>query len=160
MSAVVSGLIGGVVAVVLTSYIASRVGKSGVPGELRYGFFMWGLASACLLFALFPIAITLAGNDKELWAKVGLFVGFGVAAVYCFGEAAFVRGSFDEDGIAFSTPWTGRQNERWKDLKSLELNAACNWYTLTFNSGKKVRLSLYLRGHMSAVEMAHARREL
>lgn len=144
----------------LTAYVAKRVGKSAAPGKLNYGVFMWGLALACLLFSLFPIAITLFwGHDKDFWAKVALLIGFGLSAIYCFGEAAFVRGSFDQDGIAFLTPWTGLKREEWKDLVSVELNDWCSWYTLTFKSGKKIRLSRYLGGHLSALEMAEAKHE-
>lgn len=155
MSSVISGLIGGAIAVALTTYIAKKVGKSGQPGQLRFGPFMWVLAVACLALALLPIVITLhSGHDKELWAKVALFAGFGAGAIYCFGEAAFVRGSFDGQGIRFSTPWTGKKQEKWRDLASIEFNDWCSWYTLTFKSGAKIRLSRYLSGHLSALEAA------
>jgi hypothetical protein len=157
MRPVISGLIGGLVAVLLTAYVASRVGKSGELGTLRYGGFMWGLALACLIFAFLPVVATLAGNDKDFWAKVALFIGFAVGAAYCFGEAALVRGSFDEQGIRFHTPWTGTKSESWADLKSVEFVGSCSWYTLTFASGKRIRLSQYLQGHLSAIEMASSK---
>lgn len=150
MSAVISGLVGGAIAVALTTYVARRVGRNAAPGQLRFGMFMWVLAVACLALSLLPIAITLLGNDKDLWAKIALFIGFGVGAIYCFGEAAFVKGSFNEQGISFSTPWTGAKRERWSDLES---NDWMSWYTLTFRSGSKIRLSRYLSGHLSALEM-------
>ena len=65
--------------------------------------------------------------------------------------------SFDEEGIAFSTPWTGVKRERWEDLESAELNDWCSWYTLKFKSGKTIRLSRYLSGHLSALELAAER---
>jgi hypothetical protein len=153
MSAVISGLIGGAIAVALTTYVARRVGKAAVPGQLRFGMFMWILGVGCLGLSLLPIVITQLGNDRDLWAKVALFIGFGLGAVYCFGEAAFVRGNFDAEGISFSTPWTGLKSEKWKDLESVELNDWASWYTLTFKSGSKIRLSRYLSGHLSALEM-------
>ena len=159
MRPIISGLIGGLISVLLTVYIAKRVGKGGKPGELRFGAFMWGLAVACLVFAFLPVAATLAGNDKEFWAKLALFAGFGFGSAYCFGEAAFVRGLFNDDGIEFHTPWTGTKRENWSDLTSVEFVASCSWYKLTFASGKKVRLSQYLQGHLSAVEMANAKLE-
>lgn len=154
-SSVISGLIGGVIAAALTAYIANRVGRSARPGELRFGLFTWVLGVVCLAFAFFPIAITVfAGHDKELWAKVALFVGFGLGGLYSLGEAAFVAGTYDQEGIEFSTPWTGVKRERWNDLQSVELNAWCSWYTLKFRSGSTIRLSRYLNGHMSALEAA------
>src|SRR5262245_45526074 len=157
VTSVISGLIGGLVAVLLTAYIAKRVGRSAAPGQLSYGPFLWGLAVVCLVLALLPIAMTLFwGHEKDFWAKVALAMGFGLGAIYCFGEAAFVRGTFDEDGIVFSTPWTGLKREKWKDLASVEFNSWCSWYTLTFKSGSKIRLSRYLGGHLSALEMLEA----
>ncbi len=157
MRPIITGLIGGLISVLLTVYVAKHVGKSGKPGELRFGGFMWGLAVACLALAFLPVAITLAGNDKEFWAKAALFLGFGLGSAYCFGEAALVRGSFNDQGIEFHTPWTGTKSENWNDLVSVDFVASCSWYTLKFTSGKKVRLSQYLQGHLSAVEMAIAK---
>lgn len=153
MSAVVSGLIGGAIAVAVTTYVARRVGKASVPGQLRFGPFMWILAVACLGLSLLPVVVTVLGNDEEFWAKAALFIGFGVGAFYCFAEAAFVRGNFDSEGISYSTPWTGSKSENWKDLESVALNDWAAWYTLTFKSGTKIRLSRYLTGHMSVLEL-------
>jgi len=117
---------------------------------------MWILAVACLAFALLMVVVTVLDSDKELLVKVALCVGFGAGAFYCFGEAGFVRGSFDREGISYSTPWTGSKNEAWKDLESVALNDWAGWYTLTFKSGRKIRLSRYLGGHVSALEFASA----
>jgi hypothetical protein len=88
ISAIISGLIGGAIAVALTTYVAQRVGKTTVPGQLRFGWVMWLLAVACLGFSLLPVVMTVLGNDKEFGAKAALFIGFGTGAFYCFGEAA------------------------------------------------------------------------
>jgi hypothetical protein len=158
MSSIVSGLVGGAVAVLLTTYIAKQVGRSAPHGQLRFGVILWLLTVACLALALLPIALTVIwGHDKELWAKVALFVGFGFCAVYCFGEAAFVRGTFTDDEIRFTTPWTGPKQEKWRDLVSVELNDWCSWYTLSFKSGSKIRLSRYLSGHLAALDMAETK---
>jgi hypothetical protein len=155
MSGVISGLIGGVLAMLLTQYISRQVGKAGRPGELRFGGFMWGLAIACTMFALLPVGLTLAGHQGEFWAKAALFVGFGAGAVYCFAEAALVRGTYDAHEIRFHAPWTGTKHEKWSDLMSMEYVASCSWYTLTFASGKKVRLSEYLHGHVQVLEIVY-----
>jgi hypothetical protein len=160
MSAIVSGLIGGVIAAALTAYIASKVGKAKTPGVLHFGPFMWGLAIASLAMALLPVAITVfAGHDRDLWAKVVLFLAFCAGAVYSFAEAARVHGRFDDDGIEFYTPWTGLKRENWRDLVSVELNDWRQWYTLSFRTGTKIRLSRYLHGHLSALKKAGYREE-
>ncbi len=118
---------------------------------------MWVLATVCLAMAVLPAAALVSQPDKELWAKVCLILAFGLSAIYCFGEAAFVRGTFDQDEIVFRTPWTGVKREKWRNLVSVERNDSWNWYALTFKSGKTIRLSRYLSGHLSALEMASAR---
>ena len=139
----------------ITGYIARSVGRSAVAGQLKFGKFMWVLASACLAFAVMPIAATIfGGHHKDFLAKTLLAIGFGAAALYCFGEVVFVRGNFDEEGIFFSTPWTGPKKEKWTDLESVELNDWCSWYTLKFRDGKSIRLSRYLDGHQLALDMA------
>lgn len=157
MSSIISGIIGGIVATLTTTVIARNVGKAAAPGQLKYATFMWCLAIACVVFALLPVASTyVAGHNKEFWAKLFLFLGFGFAAVYCFGEAAWVQGSFDHVGIRFTTPWTGLKQEQWKDLVSIDFSGSASWYVLTFKSGKKIRLSTYLSGHQAALEVAQA----
>lgn len=160
MSAVINGLIGGAIAMVLTTYVSRRVGKATVSGQLRFGMFMWILAVACLGLSLLLIAVTMLGNNKDFWAKAALSIVAGAGALYCFGEAAFVRGEFDDERITFSTPWTGSKTETWMDLKSATLNDWAGWYTLTFKSGTKIRLSRYLSGHISALESAKIPYEL
>ncbi|WP_326532796.1 hypothetical protein [Pseudorhodoferax sp.] len=157
MNSIISGLIGGLAAALVTSYVAKRVGRGLAPGQLRYGTFMWGLAIVCLAFAVLPIAIPLpAGLSEDLWTKVGLFLGFGSGAAYCFGEAAWVKGTFDHRSITFTTPWTGTRHERWQDLVSVQLNEWCSWYVLTFQSGAKIRLSTCLGGHLAVLDAIQA----
>lgn len=152
MSGAISGAVGGVLAVVILTYIARSAGKPVAAGQLRYGIWMWLLALACLAFAIVPVVlVTIKGDDKQFAATIALLVGFGIAAIWAFGEVLFVRGTFDETGIAFSTPWTGKKSEKWKDLVNFEFNAACSWYTLTFASGSRIRLSQYLNGHREAL---------
>jgi len=156
MSAVAHGLIGGAIAALLTAFIASRSARAGEPGRLRFGVSMWALGLGCLAFSVFPIVITVFfGHEKELLAKIALFVCFLAMAIYCLGEAAFVRGSFDENFIDFRTPWTGHKREAWRDLVAIKLNDAAGWYTLTFRSGTKIRLSRFLVGHASALDASH-----
>ena len=110
-----------------------------------------------LILAFLPVISTLAGHNKEFWVKLALFIGMLAGAVYCFAEAALVKGSYDEQGIRFQTPWTGAKQEPWSELVSVDFVPSCSWYTLKFKSGKKIRLSQYLKGHLSAVEIAQAK---
>jgi hypothetical protein len=157
-SSVISGLIGGLVSIVLCAYISKSVRSSKVEGELQFGTFLAVLAWCCLAFV--GLAIWAFFNDADAWEKpgelyaiIGLFVGFGISSAYCFGEYFKVRGSFDENGIDFYTPWTGRKIESWNNLESVKFNSQANWYVLKFRSGKKIRLSSLLSGHGNVLEL-------
>lgn len=153
MRSLITGLIGALISIALTTYIARRVGKSATPGTLQFGWGLWVLAFACLVFAVLPMWLYLFhGHHDQFSARLFLLLGFGLAAIYCFGEAAFVKGSFTNERIDFFTPWTGRKREMWSDLVSIELNSALSWYTLRFRSGNRIRLSRYLSGHLSVLD--------
>lgn len=93
------------------------------------------------------------GSEGQLLARLFLLLGFGLAAIYCFGEAAFVKGSYNDEEIEFFTPWTGLKKETWNNLESIEFNSWVSWYTLSFRSGKRIRLSRYLSGHLSLLDL-------
>ena len=155
MSGIVSGLIGGAVALAITAAVSRRVGRGGEPGSLKFGFAMWALAALCgALSALPAYAIAAQGINEpsNLTAALILVIGFGIATIYAVGEALFVYGSYDEDQITFSTPWTGTKSCTWKDLEEAEYSANWSWYVLSFNNGRKIRLSKFLIGHQSALE--------
>ena len=76
-----------------------------------------------------------------------MIVGFGSGAGYCFAEYFLTRGRYDDNGIDFSTPWSGRKSELWSDLRGVEWSAQMSWYVLTFRSGNTIRISTMLGGH-------------
>ena len=161
-SSVISGLIGGVVTVILCTYISKNVTRSKVQGELRFGIFLIVLALCC--FAFVVLTTWAFFNDNDAWEKpsemasiIGLFVGFGLASLYCFSEYFRVKGKFDGVGIDFYTPWTGRKIEVWNDLQSIKLNSQMGWYVLSFKSGKKIRLSKLLSGHGGVLELLQSK---
>ena len=151
-SSIVSGLIGGLASVVICAYISAKVRGSAQQGTLRFGSWLVVLAWCCAAFvALAASALFVDANvweDRgELLAVVGLIVGFGLGAAYCFAEYFFTRGRYDDEGIDFRTPWTERKTERWSDLRDAEFNHQSSWYVLRFRSGNKIRISSLLSGH-------------
>lgn len=146
------GLLGGLLALVFGALFTKAVKNKRTNGELKYGALLYVLGLGCLVFVVFAVWAyfydeTIRETTSELIAVVGLFLGFGLGAIFCFGEYFKVKGHFDADGIEFYTPWTGLKKERWDDLVSAKFNASMYWYTFEFKSGKKVRLSSYLLGH-------------
>ena len=157
-SSVIAGLIGGFVSVALCTYISQKVRNSTIEGQLRFGWFINALGWGCTCFV--GLAVFGFFYDKNAWEEpsellsiVGLFVGFGVGAIYCFGEAFKVEGKFDYESITFHTPWTGTKVEKWDDLVSINFNSIGNWYVLSFESGKRIRLSKLLNGYGDVLKL-------
>lgn len=144
-------IITGIVTVSVITYFIRKSLYAAQAGELKFGLFMKGLGLVCLLFSVGPFLALVTENYQvqkpgETTALIGLTVGFGIAAAYTLAEAFFVKGTYNETLIQFSTPWTGRKFEKWDDLESVDFNGWCYWYVLKFKSGKVVRLSSYLGG--------------
>jgi hypothetical protein len=151
-SSVISGLIGGLVSVAIVTYISAKVRGSAEQGALRYGSWLMVLGWCC--FAFVGLATWALFYDYDVWERrselfsvIGLLVGFGAGAVYCFAEYFSTRGTYDDQGIDFRTPWTGRKTESWSDLREVTFNDQASWYVLTFHDGKKIRISKMLGGH-------------
>jgi hypothetical protein len=161
-SSIVSGLIGGLASVVICAYISAKVRGSAEQGTLRFGAWLVVLAWCCAAFvALAASALFVDANvweDRgELLAVVGLIVGFGLGAAYCFAEYFLTRGRYDDEGIDFRTPWTGRKSERWSDLRDVQFNPQSSWYVLTFRSGNRIRISSLLSGHGALLTLLEGR---
>src|SRR5262245_9232326 len=151
-TSVISGLIGGLASVAICSYISAKVRGSSQQRTLRWGAWLVVLGFFCLAFVALAFSALFIDADVwvdrgELFAVIALIVGFGSGAGYCFAEYFLTRGRYDDDGVDFCTPWTGRKTERWSDLRSVELNDQMSWYVLTFRSGNKIRISTMLSGH-------------
>ena len=161
-SSIVAGLIGGFVSLTLCAYISGKVRGAARPGTLRYGSWLVVLAWCCVAFV--GLAVWALFYDRDVWedrtelgSVIALIVGFGIAAAYCFGEFFSTRGSYDDTGIDFYTPWTGRKTERWDDLSEVAFNGQASWFVLTFRSGRKVRISTLLSGHGDVLSLLDAR---
>lgn len=154
-SGLIGGIIGGVISIILCGFVSSKISHKSNDGQLKFGIIISSLFWLCLaivLVCLYALVFTDINYDRDLYPIIGLIIGFGIGSVYSFGEAYRVRGKFNSEFIEFHTPWTGSKNEKWSDLVSVKFNATANWYTLTFNSGAKVRLSALLNGHGLVVD--------
>ena len=157
-----SGLIGGISALFICLIAGTLAKKKRTNGELKQSLLIFFLAQASLLFVLFAVWAFfydegVQTDATEIFSVVALFVGFGVGAIYFFGEYYRVKGKFDNDQITYHTPWTGTKVELWQDLTSAKFNKWMYWYSLTFKSGKKIRISYYMLGHNEVVELLKQR---
>lgn len=156
-SSIVSGLIGGAISVAIVTYLSAKLRDQASDGSLRWGWGLFLLGLLCLVIVVFAVSAFFHDSDVwtdrgEFFAVIGLIVGFGFGAILCFADYFIVRGSYDDQGIEFRTPWTGTKVERWKDLESVRFSAQMGWYVLKFRSGKVIRLSTLLSGHGGVIE--------
>lgn len=161
-SSIISGLIAGLLAVVICTLVAKAARRKNTNDELKHGPLIFILAFACMAFSIFAAWVFVFDEDvheqsSELVAVLLLFFGFGMAAIACFAEYFKVSGTFDSNNISFYTPWTGFKKETWEDLVAAKFNGSMYWYTLEFKSGKKIRLSAYLLGHGEVLEIVNKR---
>lgn len=158
----IAGLVSGLISVAAVSYLINRARKSRVDGQLRFGFVLPGLALACLAFVGATIGGLFVDEDAwevrtELLSMFGLIASFLAGAIFCSLEYFITRGHYDKDGICLATPWSGRRTGKWTDLTRVNYSRSMGWYTLSFKSGQKIRLSALLHGHAGVVELLELR---
>ena len=154
-SGLIGGVIGGILSVIICGYVSSKVSHKSNDCQLKFGTIISSLFWLCLVIvciSFYALFFTNVDIENGFLPIMGLVTGFSIGAIYSFGEAYKVRGKFDSESIEFHTPWSGSKHEKWSDLVSVKFNATANWYTFTFNSGAKVRLSALLTGHGLVVD--------
>lgn len=158
MSSIISGLIAGLVAAIVCAWVSKRARESAIEGDLRFGAFLPFMGSCSLVLVGLVLSGLLMDPDfrsgqDELLVGLAVLLIFTLIGVYSFTEYARVRGSFDEAGIDFHSPWTGSKTEEWADLEALSFNRMAGWYVLRFRSGSIIRLSTLLRGHGDVLDL-------
>jgi hypothetical protein len=153
-----AGAIGATIAMALISYFVAKAAQSTADGELRYGGFIFAFGSVTGLLMLGMLYVMFFVNHRGQYAPIGGISGFlGLATAYFFIEGYRTRGSYDESGIRFQTPWTGRKEKQWHELREVRFNAGMGWYALTFNDGIKMRIPRLLNGHARLLELLASR---
>jgi hypothetical protein len=154
---VISSVIGGVITVVLLSYMSHRASLSGGDGRLYHGAilkaFAWTMALAALGFAYVMVFTDHHGQYVALSLLTG---AFGLGGSCMLADAYFAKGTFDRTGIAFETPWTGKKIQKWSELTTVTFNSQMKWYVLTFADGTKMRISNLMHGHGAVLEHVSA----
>ena len=120
-------------------------------GRLKYKMAMRVVALLNFAFAtlLWWTLLTKNYHYEEISQTISLTlltIFFTSSAIYLILEVIFTEGEFDEEKIRLKTIWSGRKNQKWQDLISIESNDALSWYVLRFKDGTKIRLSYFLGG--------------
>ena len=153
----ISGAIGGIVAVLLMTYLSKRSARTGEPGQLKYGWFLKGMGIFCALVTGGLTYVILFTDHRGQYVSLTcLILLFGLSAVYLLGEGFGTHGRFDAEGIEYRTPWSGHKAQEWSNLREVHFSEAMKWYVLTFADGTKIRISNVVHGHGPLLEQVRS----
>lgn len=132
--------------------ISKKISHKSINGNLKYGWFIHGLACFFLVFTIILGYVFIFkkynfNKPGETFAIIALLLFASISTIYSFVEAFKTYGKFDKISIQFHTLWTGTKNEKWKDLVSVEFSTYLQWYNLRFKSGAIIRISNFLNGN-------------
>lgn len=156
MSAIISGLIGGVIAVVVTT--AARRAVRSPPADpdgwtrLRPGWLLHGLYAGPAAFAMLIIYATIMNGwpqEDEADQAIFLLIVFMavIAAAGYYSWLTYGRIVRRRDGmIQIVRPLRRSRNYTLQDVRTVRHNAVMSDYVLRFTNGETVRLSEYLHG--------------
>jgi hypothetical protein len=156
MSAVVSGLIGAVVAFALVS-LAERTQRSATAGlegwkALRAGWLLNGtLIGAAALAALTGFFLLSGGSSRPDAATQNgfaalLFAAFTAGALYLAWTTWGRTIMWKDDELRVRSLWGGESLKRISDASKAERSELRGEYRITFRDGSRLRFSAHMHG--------------
>ncbi len=145
-----SGVIGGILATLLMSWLATRVvpaarvrnGRHVVEYRLPAKIAGWFFLALALFIAY--AALNAFPEQRILAACVGGTLS--LVGLYLFVEVHFVRVEFDDDYIYAFAPWRGRRVIPWSAVVGHSYSAVNRWHILKTRGYGSIRLSDLLSG--------------
>ena len=157
MSVLAAGLFGAFAAWFAVRWIGARLRIGAGDGSLVFAPFLERLGILQLLGVGVLAWVALSREHDNYPALIALAVVLAIGGVYCLCEGIMTRGKVDDTGIIFITPWGGRRDEAWRDLRSVHYRSYCGMYVLKFRSGKVIRVSVLLSGHGAVLQHLRVR---
>ncbi|NHZ94991.1 hypothetical protein [Massilia sp. CCM 8734] len=157
MSVLAAGLFGAFAAWFAVRWIGARLRTGAGDGSLVFAPFLERLGILQLLGVAVLAWVAFSREHDNYPALIALALALAIGGVYCLCEGIMTRGKVDDSGIVFITPWGGRRNEAWRDLRSVRYRSYCAMYVLTFRSGSVIRLSVLLSGHGAVLQQVRER---
>ena len=146
----ISGIIGGIVAVLILNLLVSRASRKamtvGDKKVLKYGSSVRVLGWILLLVCLFITyaASQASANQRVLAWCMG--IGFLLMGSAFLLEVYFVRIFFDGDYIYTFSPWRPSRKIPWVAISGHAFSDINKWHILKTNSFGEIRLSILLSG--------------
>ena len=156
MSAIVSGLIGGVIAAGLCALALHLRGSASTDPDgwrwLRPGWLIYGqtfgpamIAAFCGVFLLSGGSSRADAGEQNMLAAL-LMAVFLLMAIYSGWTGLLRRVAWRGDRLRITRPSRGSQVVGFADVASVCRSSALGEYVIRFKDGSSVRLSEYLHG--------------
>ena len=145
-----SGIVGGIVATLLLTWLASRTNKTastiGDKKVLCYEKPIRAIGWMAISFSLivFYAIFKSSKNDPATNLCVGTF--FLLIGSILFLELQFVKILFDDDFIYTFSPWRRARKIPWTSISGYAFSDINKWHILKTDSFGKIRLSILLSG--------------
>ena len=153
MRILITGLLGAFVAYVLVRILSRRIREGTGDGRLGYSSVVLALGWLLIIFAsILTTSMFMGPSATPEVSRSVVAAVLGAAGIALLFQGVLTRGWYDGSGIRFSTPFGGKVDELWRDLRKVSYNRHCGWYVLSFRSGKKIRLSKLLCGYGGVLE--------
>ena len=120
-------------------------------GQLRHSRVVKAVVLIGGIFAVSLIYVLLSENydvedSGQTEALMWMILGFGSSAVALGLESFGSRGTFDQQAIYFETFWTGKKQQSWETLVSIDYSIVTGCYGLSFQDGTVIRISYSVKG--------------
>ncbi len=162
MSAIVSGLIGGLIAtglgtLALRTQKSARADRNGWK-RLRPGWFMHATLGGCVAFVLVMIYVFAQGGsaradaEEQNFAALLILLAFGAAGSWVFWFGYLHRIAWKGDKIRCRSPFRGDAFFRFSEVTLVDSNADHSEVKLVFADARKLRVSTYFHGFNDFME--------
>lgn len=145
--------------IVLTLFaVYPRVMRTKVEqGKFRTRKLLIVLGFFTLIFAIFLAYKFLIGdiegrNDPDAYLFYGMLIIMTMGSIYLIAEGYLVKGHFDKDKIKIFTPWTGKKEGSWDNLRHIKYGWFSGCLILVFSDGTNIRISTFLLGYKELIE--------
>jgi len=156
VSAIVSGLIGGLIAtglgtLALRTQKPARADRDGWK-RLRPSWFLHFIVLGCLAFVVVMIYVFAQGGSaradagEQNFAALLILLGFGAAGLWIFWFAYLHRIAWKGDKIRCRAPFRRDSFFRFSDVTLVDGNSDLSEYKLVFADGRKLRVNTYFHG--------------
>lgn len=143
---IISGVIGGLVAVAIISWLARDAATAQTDGLLCYGRKTRAIAVGLLLIALFiGYAALRASPDQRVIAAV-VAVALLAGGIWFVVETFCFQARVTDTHLIVRSPWRGVREVPWEAVEGYSFSEVNRWHVLHTRGYGKVRLSVLLEG--------------